>query len=61
MKSRQPKKDIVPVKFRDKAIGTERRRNFAKQILYKETNFPRPVEYADIDDAVKHFTDLGTY
>lgn len=57
MKSRQPKKDIVPVKFRDKAIGTERRRNFAKQILYKETNFPRPVEYADIDDAVKHFVD----
>ena len=57
MRSRQPKKDIVPVKFKDKAIGRERRRNFAKEILYKETNFPRPVEYADIDKAVETFVD----
>ena len=57
MRSRQPKKDIVPVKFKDKVIGRERRRNFAKEILYKETNFPRPVEYADIDKAFETFVD----
>ncbi len=57
MRNRQPKKEIVPVKFRDKTIGRERRRNFAKEILYKETNFPRPVEYADIDKAFETFVD----
>lgn len=57
MRSRQPKKEIVPVKFRDKAIGVERRRNFAKEILHKETNFPKPLEYADIDKAFETFID----
>lgn len=57
MRSRQPKKEIVPVKFRDKAIGTERRRNYAKEILYKETNFPKPLEYSDIDKAFEVFVD----
>lgn len=57
MRSRQPKKEIVPVKFRDKAIGTERRRNYAKEILYKETNFPKPLEYSDIDKAFEVFID----
>lgn len=57
MRSRQPKKEIVPVKFKDKAIGTERRRNYAKEILHKETNFPKPLEYSDIDKAFEVFID----
>ena len=57
MRSRQPKKEIVPVKFRDKTIGVERRRNYAKEILYKETNFPKPLEYKDIDAAVAEFVE----
>lgn len=57
MRNRQPKKEIVPVKFRDKAIGIERRMNFAKEILHKETNFPKPLEYADIDKAFETFID----
>ena len=55
MRSRQPKKEIVPVKFKDDAIGYERRLNYIKEIMHKETTFPKPIDYADIDAAVKVF------
>lgn len=51
----QPKKNITPIKFRNKAYGTERRRNFPKEILYKETEFPKPLNYDDIDSSFEEF------
>ena len=50
-----PKKNIVPVKFKDKSRGYPRRAGYSKEILYKEPDFPKPVEYADIDAAVNEF------
>ena len=55
MARRQPKKNFIQIKFKDKSFGTERRRNFAKEILYKETEFPKPLEYDDIDFAFEEF------
>lgn len=57
MRSRQPKKEIVPVGFRDPTVGYERRVGYQKEILHKETVFPKPLEYADIDDAFEVFID----
>lgn len=53
----RPKKNIVPVKFRDPSKGYARRAGYSKEILYKEPDFPRPLEYADIDAAVNDFVD----
>lgn len=53
----RPKKNIVPVKFKDSSKGYPRRAGYSKEILYKEPDFPRPVEYADIDAAVNDFVD----
>ena len=43
------------MKLREKAIGKDRRENFAKEILYKDTPLPKPLEYADIDTSFKDF------
>lgn len=51
----RPKKNIVPVKFKDSSKGYPRRAGYSKEILYKEPDFPRPLEYADIDAAVNEF------
>ena len=51
----QPKKSITPIKFRNKTYGTERRRDMAREILYKETEFPKPLNYDDIDFAFEEF------
>ena len=51
----QPKKNFVPIKFKDPTTGYDRHRIYAKEILYKEKNFPKPLEYEDIDVA---FTDF---
>lgn len=51
----QPKRNIIPMKFKDKVYGTERRRNYPKEILYKETELPKPLEYDDIDFAFEEF------
>lgn len=51
----RPKKNIVPVKFRDPSKGYARRAGYSKEILYKEPDFPRPLEYADVDAAVNEF------
>lgn len=50
-----PKKNIVPVKFKDRSRGYPRRAGYGKEILYKEPDFPKPLEYADIDAAVNEF------
>ena len=51
----QPKKSITPIKFRNKTYGTERRRDMAREILHKETEFPKPLNYNDIDFAFEEF------
>lgn len=56
MGRQQPKRNFTPIKFKDKAYGTERRRNFAKEILHKETELPKPLNYEDIDAAFEAFT-----
>ena len=55
MGRQQPKRNFTPIKFKDKAYGTERRRNFAKEILHKETELPKPLNYEDIDAAFEAF------
>lgn len=52
-----PKKYITPIKYKNKAYGNERRMNYYKEIMRKETEFPKPVEYEDIDKAMFEFTD----
>lgn len=37
------------VKLRNKAYGTERRKNLAKEIVKDSTPIPKPLEYEDID------------
>jgi hypothetical protein len=39
-----PKKHIVPVKFKDPSKGFARRASYSKEIMYKEPDFPKPVE-----------------
>lgn len=43
--------------LREKAIGKNRRENYVKEILYKETPIPMALEYSDIDDSFKEFVD----
>jgi len=45
----QPKPYMDRLRLRNHAVGVERRRNMSKIILEKQTPFPKPVEYADID------------
>lgn len=57
MKRVRPKKDIKPVKLKDKTIGSEVRYNYSKEILYKAPILPKPLEYEDIDIAFKEFVE----
>lgn len=50
-----PRQFLNKMKLREKAIGRDRRENFAKEILYKDTPLPKPLEYADIDASFKDF------
>lgn len=45
------------IKLRSRSYGKERRRNLAKEILYKGTPFPKTLEYEDIDNAFTEFVD----
>jgi hypothetical protein len=45
----QPKPFLDKFKLRHHAVGTERRRNLSKIILEKNTPFPLPISYSDID------------
>ena len=53
----QHKRNINIIKFRKKDYGDVRRKNYAKEILYKEPIFPKPLEYSDIDNAFKDFVE----
>lgn len=53
----RPKKDIKTINLVDNTKGYERRLNYAKEILYKETVFPKPLEYEDIDTSFFDFVD----
>ena len=51
------KRYVNNIKLRSRSYGKERRRNFAKEILYKGTPFPKTLEYEDIDKAFSDFVD----
>ena len=53
----QPKPFLNGMKYRNKAIGVERRRNMSKVILENGTPFPKYVEYSDIDSAFFDWVD----
>lgn len=46
----QLKKYIQTVKLKDTEYGYPRRKSYGKTILNKETVFPKPLEYEDIDN-----------
>ena len=50
-----PRQFLNKMKLREKAIGRDRRENFAKEILHKDTPLPKPLEYTDIDASFKDF------
>lgn len=52
-----PKPYINKFRTRVNAIGIERRRNMSKYILEKNTPFPKPIEYSDIDNAMFEWVD----
>ena len=49
-RTNQPKKYIQTVKLKDTEYGYPRRKSYGKTILNKETVFPKPLEYEDIDN-----------
>ena len=53
----QPKPYMDRLRLRNHAKGVERRRNMSKIILEKNTPFPKPVEYEDIDSAFFDWVD----
>lgn len=53
----QPKKIFRPVGFRDAEKGFPRRVSYGKTITYKAPEFPKPLEYEDIDNAFNEFAD----
>lgn len=55
MRAGQPKKNLYKMRFKDKTYGTARRKSFPKEILYKETEIPKPLNYDDIDFAFEEF------
>lgn len=59
MRSRQPKKSFLPIKFKDALTGDERRASYAETILLKEKHFPKPLEYEDIDSEFAKFVDAS--
>ena len=55
MECKMPRQFLNKMKLREKAIGRDRRENFAKEILHKDTPLPKPLEYTDIDASFKDF------
>lgn len=53
----QPKPYLEKIKLRHNSYGIERRRNMSKIILEHGTPFPKPIEYADIDNAMFEWVD----
>ena len=57
MGRRQPKQRITTPRYKDRSEGMERRMSYAKTILDKEPEFPKPLEYEDIDAAFTEFAE----
>jgi len=57
MGRRQPKQRITTPRYKDRSEGVERRMSYAKTILDKEPEFPKPLEYEDIDAAFTEFAE----
>lgn len=53
--NKMPRQFLNKMKLRETAIGNNRRENFAKEILYKDTPLPKSLEYNDIDNSFKDF------
>lgn len=51
------KQFLNKMRLRKSAIGANRRENYIKEILYKDTPLPKPLEYDDIDSSFKDFVD----
>lgn len=51
------KRNLNILKLTKNTYGDARRRNYAKEILYNGTPFPKPVEYSDIDNEFKKFVE----
>lgn len=47
----QPKPYLDKFRLRKQAIGNERRRNMYKLVMDKSMNFPKPIEFSDIDNS----------
>lgn len=57
MRNRQPKRNIIPIKFKDALTGDDQRVSYAETILHKEKHFPKPLGYEDIDSEFGRFID----
>lgn len=55
MNSKQPKKNIRSIKFKDKLTGDSQRIENLRTIMHKATDFPKPLQYEDIDSAFYDF------
>ena len=53
----QPKPYMDKLRLRRVSSGGERRRNISLRILEKGTPLPKPIEYADIDNAMFEWVD----
>lgn len=51
------KQFLNKMRLRKSTIGANRRENYIKEILYKDTPLPKPLEYDDIDNSFKDFVD----
>lgn len=54
---KQPVSYLDDLRLRNHAYGVERRRNMSKMILDYGTPLPKPIEYADIDEAMFEWVD----
>lgn len=54
---KQPKRNYVGKKLDVDAWGNQVKKSYAKTITDKETVFPKPLEYEDVDAAVNEFVD----
>ena len=62
MRGTQPKRNLTFVNLKKKETnGNIIRKSYAQDIVHKAPIFPKPLEYADIDNAFREFVenDLG--
>lgn len=60
MRGTQPKRNLTFVKLKQQETnGNIIRKSYAQDIVHKAPIFPKPLEYVDIDNAVKEFTETN--